>query len=68
MAGDVAYKINAAATNKEGIAVVNTNSFKIMPTAAGRQLDPSIALPAMSDVALSGEYVDRFDDTTYYTT
>ena len=68
MAGDVAHKINGSATGKEGVAVVNTNGFKIMPTAAARQLDPSVELNAMTDVQLSGALVDRFDDYKYYTT
>lgn len=68
MAGDVGHKINNSATGKEGIAVTNTNSFKIMPTTSYRQLDPSIELNTVTDTAISGAYHARFDDVDYYTT
>lgn len=71
MADEVAHKINGSKTGREGIAVVNTNGFKIMPS----QNDYTLTTPSgideiyggpLSDVALSGNYVDRFDDPQYY--
>jgi hypothetical protein len=66
MAGDVGHIINAAATAREGAAIINPNSLKI--PIAKRYLEPTNELNAISDTAASGLWVDRFDDTTYYTT
>lgn len=72
MADEVAHEINGSKTGREGIAIVNTNGFKIMPSDQDSYTlnTPSgigeIYMGPLSDVALSGNYVDRFDDPQYY--
>lgn len=72
MAHDVAYKIDNNDTGKDGVAIVNTNGFKIIPDDDSYILSTPSGISAeyrtISDVTLSGQYVDRFDDPKYYTT
>jgi hypothetical protein len=72
MADDVAHVINSGVgvVGREGIAIINTNSFKIVPSDRGRMTTPSGTVPlsigTLSDASLSGTYVNRFDDVDYY--
>ena len=65
MADEVAKKVNAARTGVEGGAYICPNGLKIVPQPPSR-IAPNISTP-LNDVALSGLYVNRFDDPTYYT-
>jgi hypothetical protein len=67
MAGDVSVRINNSVVGNEGACIINPNSLTIVPSFSSRQrLVSAGADVALSDAALSGQYVNRFDDTTYY--
>lgn len=65
MAGDVAHKIKATAVGKEGAVYIAPNGLKIVPTPPD-SLESAGSINAISDLALSGQYDTRFDDTSYY--
>lgn len=67
MSNEVAHKISDSDTGKEGSVNISPNGLKIVPSFSSRQrITPQIN-NTLSDVALSGQYKDRFDDPTYYT-
>ncbi len=65
MAGDVAKKVNENRVGIEGAAYVAPNGLKIVPDTRQKVVASNPYTP-LSDVALSGQYVNRFDDLTYY--
>ena len=66
MALDVAHKIDATKTGVEGAAYINPNGLRIVTIPLQKVL-PQNTIEPLNDVALSGKYVDRFDDPQYYT-
>ena len=65
MADEVAHKIKNASVGVEGGAYISPNGLKIVADPPSR-VSPTIN-NTLNDVALSGKYVNRFDDPTYYT-
>lgn len=65
MAGDVAHKIKSTVVGKEGAAYVAPNALKIVPTPPQRLVSAG-SISAINDLAMSGKYDTRFDDTSYY--
>ena len=63
MSGDIAVKVNDARIGAEGGAYICSNGLKIVTHPSG--LRPTISTP-LSDASLSGLYVNRYDDYTYY--
>ena len=65
MAGDVAKKVNDSRTGVEGAAYVAPNGLKIVPTERQKVVAENPYSP-LNDGALSGQYVNRFNDRAYY--
>lgn len=65
MAGDVAKKVNENRIGIEGAAYIAPNGLKIVPSTRQKVVAENPYTP-ISDTALSGQYVDRFDDKSYY--
>jgi len=69
MADDVVHVPLAGTTGLEGVAVINAPILSVYPSGtqqANRTVSPTIELTAINDQTASGQYVNRFDDLTYY--
>jgi hypothetical protein len=67
MVGQVGSKIFASRTGRVGGAYVNPNGLVIASGIPTTLTSSKVIITPLTAASLSGQYCDRFNDTTYYT-